>query len=178
MNSMRMGFLVACLALAGVRVAAASDGLTAAECEVWERERTFAESVAKHDRTAFLGHLNEGAVFGAASPEPQRGRDAVVQAWAGIIEGKGVTIEWRPHFVSIGADSRVAMSRGPFVIVSWDTTGTRKYAIGEFVSVWTRQDLTSPWLVLLDGGGPPPAAATEAEAKKHLGSAPTSCPRR
>jgi ketosteroid isomerase-like protein len=165
------------LGLAGIRVASAADGLTSAECQVWERERSFAESVAKHDRVAFIEHVDEGAVFGAASPKPQRGRDAIVQAWAGIIEGKGVTIEWRPNFVSIAADPHVAMSRGPFVIVSWDATGARKYAIGEFVSIWTRKDASSPWHVLLDGGGPPPSAATEAEAKRHLETAPASCPR-
>jgi ketosteroid isomerase-like protein len=174
--SSRLGFVMMGLGLAAMR-ATAAEGLTAAECEVWQRERTFAESVAKHDRAAFIEHVDPGAVFGAASPQPQRGRDAVVQAWAGIIEGKGVTIEWRPHLVSVAADSRVAISRGPFAIVSWDAAGARKYAIGEFVSVWTRKDASSPWRVVLDGGGPPPASATEAEAKKHLDAAPANCPR-
>lgn len=174
--SSRLGLMMMGLGLAALR-AAAADGLTSAECEVWERERSFADSVARHDRAAFIEHVDPGAVFGAASPNPQRGRDAIVQAWAGIIEGKGITLEWRPNFVSIAAGTDVAMSRGPFAIVSWDAAGLRKYAIGEFVSIWTRKDGSSPWHVLLDGGGPPPVAATEAEAKMHLQTAPASCPR-
>lgn len=178
MNSIRWRFWAVALATAGIRVATAADGvLSVAECEVWERERTFAESVARHDAAAFARHVHEGAVFGAASPQTQHGRESIVKAWAGIIEGKSVTIDWRPQWVSIGADHHVAMSRGPFAIISWDAAGTRKYGIGHFVSVWVRKDSSSPWLVLLDGGGPSPTPATEEEAKKHLATAPATCPR-
>jgi ketosteroid isomerase-like protein len=162
----------------GMRAAIAADaGLSPAECQVWERERSFAQSAMKHDRAAFTGHVHEGAVFGAASPNTQSGRDAILKAWNPIIEGKGISLEWRPQFVSIGADLNVAMSRGPFAIKSWDDKGNTKYVIGSFVSVWVRKDETSPWLVMLDGGGPPPTPATEEEARKHLDSAPKECPR-
>jgi ketosteroid isomerase-like protein len=164
--------------LLGMRAAIAADaGLSPAECQVWERERSFAQSAMTHDKAAFAGHVHEGAVFGAASPNTQLGRDAILKAWNRIIEGKGISLEWRPQFVSIGAGMNVAMSRGPFAIKSWDDKGNTKYAIGSFVSVWVRKDDASPWLVVLDGGGPPPTPATEEEARKHLDSAPTECPR-
>ena len=177
MISIRKSFALF-ICLAGARTALAADaGLSATECEIWERERTFAESVRKHDPAAFAEHLVDGAVFGAASPQTQRGREAILKAWGGIIEGKGVTIDWRPQWVSVGKDFNVAMSRGPFAIISWDASGARKYGIGHFVSVWVRKDAASPWRVLLDGGGPAPTPATEDEASKHLATAPTSCPR-
>ncbi len=69
------------------------------------------------------------------------------------------------------------MSRGPYVITSWDEAGKKKFVIGQFVSVWTREDASSPWMVMLDGGGPAPVAATEEEARKHLDAAPAKCPR-
>jgi ketosteroid isomerase-like protein len=169
-----------CLALACAPAAHAADptpGLTAAECEVFDRERTFAESVDKHDKKVFAEHLHENAVFGAASPNPQRGRDAILAAWDGIIEGKNMKLEWRPQFVSLGTDTNVAMSRGPFAITGKDEKGATKYAIGSFVSVWTRKDASSPWYVVLDGGGPPPTPATQEEAKKHMATAPAACPR-
>lgn len=177
MKSSRFKLLLLSLGLAGMRAAAADGGLSATECEVWARERSFADSVARHDRAAFAEHVYEGAVFGAASPQPQRGRDTIVKGWDSIIEGKGVTIDWRPQWVSMGADFNVAMSRGPFAIISWDASVKRKYAIGHFVSIWVRKDASSPWQVLLDGGGPSPTPATEEEAKKHLDAAPASCPR-
>lgn len=157
---------------------AAEPQMSAAECEVWEQERSFAQTVARHDAAAFAAHLHEGAVFGAASEQPQRGREQIVAAWRDIIEGKDVTLEWRPQFVSIGAGAEVAMSRGPFVLTRRDAAGVPRYLIGSFVSVWVRKDAASPWRVLLDGGGPPPAAVTEEEARRHLQTAPAQCPAR
>jgi ketosteroid isomerase-like protein len=177
---LRAGWLPVTLMLAcGAHTAAAAEpaGLSAAECDVWERERTFAESVDKHDRKAFAEHLHASAVFGAASPNPQRGRDAVLAAWDGIIEGKDIQLVWRPQFVSLGTDTNVAMSRGPFAITAKNDKGETKYAIGHFVSVWTRKDGASPWYVVLDGGGPPPTPATADDVKKHLAAAPATCPR-
>jgi ketosteroid isomerase-like protein len=151
--------------------------LSKEECEVWARERSFAESVERHDAKAFAERVHPGAVFGAASANLQRGRDAIVKAWQPIIDGK-VSLRWRPHFVSIGADPNVAISRGPFVITNTDAHGVTTYQIGDFVSVWVRKDAKSPWTVLFDGGGPPPAAVSQEEADKHLQSAPDQCPQR
>jgi len=151
-------------------------GLTATECEVWNRERSFADSVDHHDRAAFTEHVHADAVFGAASPNTQRGRDAILKAWSGIIEGKDLQLVWRPQFVSIGTDTNVAMSRGPFTITAKNEKGETQRVIGQFVSVWVRKDKGSPWYVVLDGGGPPPTPATEEEAQKHLAAAPATCP--
>lgn len=164
---------------AGAAFAAdAPAGLSATECEVFERERTFALSVDNHDRQSFIEHVHPDAVFGAASPRTQVGRDAIVKAWSGIIEGKGTKLEWRPRFVSSGADTNVAMSRGPYVLTAKNDKGETKYLIGEFVSVWVRKDKSSPWYVVLDGGGPDPTPAGEDEAKQHMAAAPATCPRR
>jgi ketosteroid isomerase-like protein len=177
MKTLSRTLALALVAALGTARAVADTPLTAEECAVWQRERTFAESVARHDARAFAEHVHEGAVFGAASPQPQRSREAIVKAWKRIIEGEGVTLEWRPHFVSLAQGADVALSRGPFVITSWDESGKRSYAIGDFVSVWVRKDTASPWMVILDGGGPAPTPASAEDARKHLDTAPTQCPR-
>lgn len=173
--------LTLCLALLGTPATFAADakapGLTAAECEVWNRERTFAESVDHHDKIAFAEHVHPDAVFGAASPNTQRGREAILAAWNGTLEGKNVQLVWRPQFVSIGTDTNVAMSRGPFTITTQNDKGETTHLIGQFVSVWVRKDAKSPWYVVLDGGGPPPTSATEEQAKQHLAAAPAACPK-
>ena len=177
---MNLGKLWAgCVALAACGVAASAEdlALSAAECQVWERESSFAQSVMHHDPAAFAAHIADGAVFGAASPQTQRGREAIVKSWLPFIEARGVSIEWRPQFVSVAAGADIAMSRGPFVITRWDEAGQKTFLIGQFVSVWARQNATSPWMAMLDGGGPPPVAATAEEARKHLAAAPLSCPR-
>ena len=157
---------------------AADPGMSAAECQVWERELSFAQSVDRHDKQSFAEHVYENAVFAAATDHPQRGRDVIVANWNDIIEGKKLTLEWRPQYVSIAADTNIAMSRGPYVFSGKDKEGKAKFAIGEFVSIWVRKDAESPWYVALDGGGPPPKEVSEDEAKKHLASAPAACPHR
>lgn len=152
--------------------------LSTQECAVWARERSFANSVEAHDAKAFAEHVHPGAVFSAATADPQRGREAIVKAWQPIIDGQNVSLRWRPRFVSIGSDPNVAMSRGPFVIASKDSNGVSSFKIGDFVSVWVRKNSKSPWMVLFDGGGPPPAPVSEEEANKHLHSAPDACPRK
>ena len=54
-----------------------------AECEVWARELSFAQSLADHDQVAFAAHLPESAVFGNERPQPTRSRTAIVERWAG-----------------------------------------------------------------------------------------------
>jgi len=154
---------------------AAEPGMSAAECQVWERELSFAQSVDRHDKRAFAEHIHENAVFSAATDQPQRGRDTIVTNWNDIIEGKKVVLEWRPEYVSIAPDTNVAMSRGPYVLSGKNPEGKARFAIGHFVSIWVRKDASSPWYVALDGGGPPPKEVSEEEARKHLASAPASC---
>lgn len=66
----------------------ASPGMDAEECAVWQREMTFAKSLENHDAKSFAAHLHPGAVFNAATNAPVRGRDAVIEEWAPLVEGK------------------------------------------------------------------------------------------
>lgn len=66
--------------------AAAPGTMRQAECAVWQRETSFARSVADHDAAAFAEHLHPDAAFGV-SGTPTRGREAITREWAGLIEG-------------------------------------------------------------------------------------------
>lgn len=144
---------------------AAAPALTAEECTVWQREQSFARSVADHDATAFASHLGESAAFGASTPEPTRGRDAITRRWAGLIEGKRVLLRWYPTRVTIapGIDD-VAWSSGPSLIEVLDPKARDRYLIGAFHSVWHR-DGDGVWRVLFDDGVEPrPATGDEVRA--------------
>src|SRR5665811_1581868 len=52
---------------------AGKPALSSAECAVWDRERSFAQSVEAHDAVAFAEHIREAAVFEAGTPVPPRG---------------------------------------------------------------------------------------------------------
>lgn len=129
----------------------ASAALSPAECEVWARELDFAASVARHDAAAFADHIDPGAVFGAGRERQARGRDAVVARWAGIVEGKAVTIEWYPERTTVGGAAGIAWSEGPSLIVEHPGTDAEIFTLGRFHSVWRRGE-DGVWRVLFDDG--------------------------
>ncbi|HJR72863.1 MAG TPA: DUF4440 domain-containing protein [Luteimonas sp.] len=142
---------------------ASAPRLSAAECEVWARELSFARSVADHDPVAFAAHLHPGAVFGAKSPQPQRGRDDIARAWQGIVEGKRVKLSWYPTMVAIGGEGDIAYSSGPALYESLVPDAKQRYSIGGFQSIW-HKDADGVWRVLFDDGVQPvPASDAQVE---------------
>lgn len=122
-----------------------------AECEVWARELGFARAVAEHDAAAFAEHIAPGAVFGAGGERQRRGRDAIAQAWAGIVEGREITIEWYPTRTTVGGEAGIAWSQGPSLVVLAPGTDRAEYRLGRFHSVWRRGE-DGVWRVLFDDG--------------------------
>jgi len=135
----------------------ASSGLLAAtpeatrqdECAVWQRELSFARSVADHDAIAFAEHLHPEAAFGV-SRKPTRGREAITREWMPLIDGTALKLSWYPAVVTLGGDGRTAYSSGPALYEDPKTGETR---IGRFGSVWYRGD-DGTWRVLFDDGVP------------------------
>ena len=157
-------------------VAALARPPSASECAVWQRELAFAQSVERHDAAAFARFIDPGAVFNAASDNPARGKPAILASWSEILGGKGVTLRWRPQHVSVTADGRLAMSRGPYFLATRSGDGRWQYAVGTFTSVWVRSTRRQPWRIALDGAGAAPQpVASEAEATAHLGTTTTPC---
>ena len=142
---------------------------SAAECTVWRRELSFAKSVETHDAKGFAAHLHPGAVFNAGSRSPLRGSEAVVQAWAPIVEGKEFMLRWRPGVVAIGGDPNIALSRGPSFSESPGADPKERYKVGFYQSVWVRDPASGEWGVLFDRpDGPQRAVATADEGRAHL----------
>lgn len=150
--------------------------MSAVECEVWLRERSFAETVEAHDAEAFAAHLVGDTVFGAGGPAPVRGREAVVAEWKPIIDGKAFALRWHPQFVAIGADPSVAVSSGPAWTENFDPQAKHRFTVSRFNSVWKRE-ADGQWRVLFDGGTPPKPATAE-EVARLVASLPAECPRR
>ena len=177
---MRNLCILAVLALPSVAAQAQSaapvepaPSLSAAECAVWARETSFAQSVATHDTTAFAEHLHPQAVFGAKQPRPTRGRDAIAESWAGLIAGTKVILHWYPAMVAIGGESDIAYSSGPALYEAVDPKASPRYRIGAFQSVW-HKGADGTWRVLFDDGIAPQPATDADVAAFHAGRKP--CP--
>lgn len=151
-------------------------GMSASECEVWERELGFSKTVANHDEKAFVEHLHPGAVFAAGSAAPQRGRAAVLEGWRETIEGRTFALRWHPSHVVIGGDPDIALSSGPAWIEDLDPDTKQRWTITRYTSTWVR-DTDGRWRVLFDGAGAPPKPATAEDVAKLVASLPSTCPR-
>lgn len=138
----------------------ASTPAVSARCEVWQRETSFAQSVANRDAIAFAEHLHPQTAFGV-SRTPTVGRDAVVREWQGIIDGSALVLEWYPDVVTVGGDGNIAYSSGPSLYTDPKTGSVRQ---GRFGSVWQRGD-DGVWRVIFDDGiRPVPADAAAVQA--------------
>jgi ketosteroid isomerase-like protein len=137
--------------VAGLSPHAPAAAYTIEECAVWARELSFADTVARHDAEAFAGHLEPGAVFGAGGDARSRGRDAIVERWRQIIEGRRVTIEWYPTQTTIGGVDGIAWSEGPALVITDPGTPRAAYRLGRFRSIWRRGE-DGTWRVLFDDG--------------------------
>lgn len=146
--------------------------LSAAECAVWMRELSFARSVTAHDEAAFAEHLDSAAVFNAAGATPQRGRDAVRKAWAELIRGDGVVLDWYPARVAATGD--LAWSSGPY-LMTLSADGKTEIVTGTFHSIW-RRARNGTWYVVFDAGGGGGRAATEAEIAAFPAGRKQACP--
>ncbi|MGY4515444.1 DUF4440 domain-containing protein [Lysobacter sp. HA18] len=144
---------------------------SADECAVFARELSFAQSVADHDAAAFAEHVAPDAAFAAGSPRPQRGRDAIVRAWAPIVRGDGIRLEWYPVRTTVVGD--IAWSTGPALVEETENGATR-LTQGTFESVW-RRNAQGVWQVVFDGGTPP-REVQPAEAEAFRKARPTTCP--
>ena len=171
-----IGFSCAHAATADANATHSEPGMSASECEVWERELGFSRTVANHDEQAFAEYLHPGAVFAAGTAEPQRGRKAVLEGWRETIDGKAFALRWHPRHVAIGGDPNIALSSGPAWVEDLDPKSAQRWTISRYTSTWVR-DSDGRWHVLFDGAGAPPKAATAEDIAKLVASLPATCPR-
>lgn len=150
--------------------------MSADECAVWNRERSFARSVEAHDAAAFKAHLHPHAVFFGGPDERFVGADQVTEGWSNIIADGPRKLRWYPRRVAIAEGTQVAHSDGFYVLEDTTPGSKRPYAIGQFNSVWTK--VGDEWKVTFDGGGggrPNPASKEEVDAIR--ASFAPECPR-
>lgn len=130
--------------------------------EVRCREIGFSQSVENQDIDAFRSYIDADARF--VSNSVLRGPDAIAAAWQVFFEAQGPTIKWRPQFVEVLENGRLALTRGPYRMLTRDSDGAPVERWGTFNSIWRLQD-DGQWRVVFDAGNAadaPPDAATQA----------------
>lgn len=121
------------------------------------REVAFSQSVESRDAERFASFIDADARFIGAGVS--RGVDEVVTAWSPFFEDAGPSIKWRPQYIEVLEDGNLALSRGPYRMLTQGEDGQVREHWGTFNSVWRRQP-DGDWKVVFDAGNaassPPP----------------------
>lgn len=126
------------------------------------REVGFSISAENRDAEAFASFIDADARFIGASVT--RGPADIAQAWNVFLTDDGPMIKWRPQFVEVLEDGMLALSRGPYRMVTTDENGNETEHWGTFNSVWRLND-DGVWRVVFDAGNiaaDPPAQDIQA----------------
>jgi len=126
------------------------------------QEIAFSQSVENNDIDAFKLFLDDDARFVGLSV--MSGPDAISKAWNVFFTEDGPDIKWRPQFVEVLEDRTLALTRGPYRMISKDADGNSVEQWGTFNSVW-RKNSDGEWRVVFDAGNAaaqPPDEKTQA----------------
>ncbi len=155
-----------CCALVIIAGPASADLIDDVRC----REIAFSQAAENKDAEAFASFIDADARFVGNSVI--KGPQAITEAWASFFAEDGPAIKWRPQFVEVLEDGKLALTRGPFRVVSKDEDGNESERWGTFNSVWRLQD-DGGWKVVFDAGSP--AAEPRADDVRALLDAEAYC---
>jgi ketosteroid isomerase-like protein len=143
-----------CLALIVASATAVADPADEVRC----REIGFSESVENRDIEAFKSFLDPDARF--ISNRPRRGVDEIAEGWLFFMSEDGPAIRWRPKYVEVLEDGKLAFSVGVYEASGKDAEGNETKSYGSFHSTWRLHD-DGVWRVVFDAGDPWPGGAGE-----------------
>jgi ketosteroid isomerase-like protein len=117
--------------------------------EVRCREIGFSISAEKRDAEEFASFIDADARFVGSSVT--RGPAAIADAWSVFLTDGGPAIKWRPQIIEVLEDGTLALSRGPYRMITEDENGEQTEHWGTFNSVW-RLNEDGVWRVVFDAG--------------------------
>ncbi len=115
------------------------------------REIAFSLSAEQRDATHFAAFIDPDARFVGNSVS--RGIEEIVAAWQLYFTADGPAIKWRPQFVEVLEEGTLALTRGPYQLISSDDEGNPVEHWGTFNSIWRLHD-DGQWRVVFDAGSP------------------------
>jgi ketosteroid isomerase-like protein len=124
--------------------ATTSTQIAAANEQVANTERAFAQTLANRDLKAFITFLSPDAIFFSGS-SVEHGAAEIVEVWAPFFSGSQAPFSWHPDHVEVTADGHLALSTGPIL--------QEGKVVGRFNSVW-RLEAGNTWRILFDKGEP------------------------
>jgi ketosteroid isomerase-like protein len=124
------------------------------------REIAFSLSAEHGDAKAFTAFIDPDARFVGNSVA--HGIEQISEAWKVFFADDGPSIKWRPRFVEVLEDGGLALTRGPYRMISIGEDGNPVERWGTFNSVWRLHD-DGEWRVVFDAGSSSSAEPSEEE---------------
>jgi len=124
------------------------------------REIGFSKSVENKDVEAFRSFVDADARF--VSNRPRRGVDEIADGWSTFMVDDGPRIRWRPQFVEVLEDGKLAFSVGLYEYIGKSDDGSGSLSYGSFHSTWRLND-DGIWRVVFDAGDQWAGAVSEEE---------------
>jgi ketosteroid isomerase-like protein len=131
------------IAFASSAFAMSIEERTKLENEVRAAETAFAKTMADRDHDAFAKFVADDAAFFGRNAVT-RGKQAVVESWAGLFEGPNAPFSWTSETAVVLESGTLALSSGPV----YGADGKR---FGTFNSIW-RREKNGTWKVVFDKG--------------------------
>jgi len=122
------------------------------------REIAFSISVETLDVSLFASFIDADARFVGKSV--LHGPNAIAEAWGVFFAEDGPSIKWRPQFVEVLEDGKLALTRGPYRMITRDDQDIETEHWGTFNSVWRLHD-DGDWRVVFDAGSDPSETPTD-----------------
>jgi ketosteroid isomerase-like protein len=137
------GLMLLLVCLVSTAFAMSVEERTQLEAEVRAAETAFAKSMADRDPKAFAKLVADDAVF-FGRDSVTRGKQAVVDSWAGLFQGPDAPFSWTSESAVVLDSGTLAFSYGPV----YAKDGKR---FGTFNSIW-RREKDGSWKVIFDKG--------------------------
>jgi uncharacterized protein (TIGR02246 family) len=125
------------------------DTRAADEAAIRAKDDTFEQGVAAKDAEKILAIYEDGAVLFAPKAPAAIGKDAIREAFKGLLMAPGVKMTFKSTSVEVGRSGDLAMQRATFGVETTDKDGKPSTETGQAVMVWRKQSDGS-WKVIAD----------------------------
>lgn len=117
-----------------------------------DADRAFAEATAKGRLEGFSSFLAEDTATLRPDLPVIRGRKAVAERWAPLLNNPAMSIRWQPLDATISSSGDLGYTIGAYEIVR-SGEGAGVVGTGKYVTIWKKQ-ADGSWKVIFDSGVP------------------------
>ncbi len=107
--------------------------------QIRELEAAMVAAVAAGDVAAIVDFYTPDGLFMPPNAPQSEGREAIAEAWPGLLALPGFALTWRPTLIEVSASGDLAYDVGTYWL-GFNTDAGRVNVEGKYVVVWKKLD--------------------------------------